>query len=95
MLCDEVFQQQNFVNTFHWVSNLKGRQLDGHGAAGTTEYVLCYAKNKDEIDNFYYSADYLRKQMPEVYQASYDSFEDETGPFVIMFAGKPAGLPVG
>lgn len=59
LLCDDVFGERSFLNVFHWVSNLKGRQLDGHGAAGTTEYILCYAKERSLVSNFQMSSKLL------------------------------------
>ena len=43
MMMDEIFGEDNFVNNFVWVNNLKGRQISGYGAAGTHEYILVYA----------------------------------------------------
>src|SRR5690606_18706010 len=48
-LCNEVFGESNYLNTFVWVSNLKGRQIAARGAAGTKEYVLCYARQGDDV----------------------------------------------
>ncbi len=37
LMLDEVFGPENFVATFVWVSNIKGRQISGAGPAGTKE----------------------------------------------------------
>ena len=49
MMMDEIFGEYNFVNTLVWVSNIKGRQIIGAGAANTSEYILVYAKDKEEM----------------------------------------------
>ena len=43
-LMSEIFPC-GFVNEFIWINNLKGRQIQGVGAAGTHEYIMCYANN--------------------------------------------------
>lgn len=45
LLCDEVFQPQNFIACLPTIMNLKGNQ-DQLGFAGTHEYTLVYAKDK-------------------------------------------------
>lgn len=83
LLCDEVFGEENLINVFHWVSNLKGRQLDGHGAAGTTEYILCYSKNRTLINQFVGKINTLTSRMPCVYNLDYKVKKDSIGEYII------------
>lgn len=46
VLLDEVFGRNNFINNLSVVMNLKGNQ-DEFGFAGTHEYILVYAKSKE------------------------------------------------
>jgi adenine-specific DNA-methyltransferase len=83
-LCDLVFSESNYLNTFVWVSNLKGRQISSEGAVGTKEYVLCYARKIDEIGDFRTSATALKALMPTVYKGfNYTAQHDERGPYVL------------
>ncbi len=83
-LCDIVFGEENFINTFCWINNLKGRQISDAGAAKTYEYILCYANDIENIDVFNHSIDILKRKMPDVYKiADYDVHSDELGEFVI------------
>jgi adenine-specific DNA-methyltransferase len=45
----EVFGAENYVATFVWVSNLKGRQISDGGPVGTHEYILCYARDAERV----------------------------------------------
>lgn len=49
LLCDEVFGSDNFVSVLPTIMNLKGNQ-DEFGFAGTHEYTIVYAKNKNVAD---------------------------------------------
>ena len=81
---DEVFGPENFVNTFVWVSNLKGRQISGSGAAGTKEYIHVYARNIEEVGPFRASAALLKTLMPSAYKGfDYAVQSDERGPYVL------------
>ena len=51
LLCDEIFGESNFVACLPTVMNLKGNQ-DQFAFAGTHEYTMVYAKNKN-ITEFY------------------------------------------
>lgn len=53
VLMDEVFGKYNFIACLPTIMNLKGNQ-DQFGFAGCHEYILCYAKEKDQllINNF-------------------------------------------
>ena len=80
----EVFGEANFLNTFVWVSNLKGRQISGSGAAGTKEYVVVFSRNASEVGEFRASGTRLKGLMPTIYKGfNYIAEEDEHGPFVI------------
>ena len=85
MLMNEVFGEENFLNCFAWVSNLKGRQISKSGAARTYEYVLNYAKNRQEAgDRGTIDTVTATKLMPDAYQMrQYKVLEDEFGPYVI------------
>jgi adenine-specific DNA-methyltransferase len=83
-LCDLVFGESNYLNTFVWVSNLKGRQISANGAAGTKEYILAYGRRADETQEFRASGSRLKALMPTVYKGfNYTAQSDEHGPYVI------------
>ena len=83
-LCDSVFGESNYLNTFVWVSNLKGRQISASGAAGTKEYILCYARRGDEAGQFRGSGAQLKALMPTIYKGfNYTAQSDERGPYVL------------
>jgi len=83
-LCDIIFGAENYLNTFIWVSNLKGRQISGSGAVGTKEYVLAYAKYGDRVGDFRASGSRMKDLMPSVYKGfDYTVQNDERGPYVI------------
>lgn len=81
---DEVFGPENFLNTFVWVSNLKGRQITGSGAAATKEYIHIYSRDVDRVGAFRASAALLKSLMPNAYKGfNYEVLLDERGPFVL------------
>jgi adenine-specific DNA-methyltransferase len=83
LLCDQIFGAENFINQFIWINNLKGRQIQGVGAAGTREYVLCYGKNWQNISQFQYSASFLKQIMPSTYKGfNNDVKEDNKGKYI-------------
>ena len=83
-ICELVFGAENYLNTFVWVSNLKGRQISGSGAAGTKEYVLAFSKNQENAGEFRVSASRMKVLMPSVYRGfDYNVQEDEHGPYVL------------
>ena len=47
LICDDVFGEENYLNTFTWISNITGRQISGIGAAKTHESILTYSKKID------------------------------------------------
>ena len=48
MMMDEIFGAANFIACLPTVMNLKGNN-DEFGFAGTHEYTLCWAKNREEV----------------------------------------------
>ncbi|MBB6627928.1 site-specific DNA-methyltransferase [Nocardioides sp. KIGAM211] len=83
MLLSELYGPNNFVATITWVSNLKGRQISDGGPAGTHEYILCFAKDAQAVNQFRGSGATFRKLMPDVYKgAAYALKEDAKGPYV-------------
>jgi adenine-specific DNA-methyltransferase len=47
LLCDDIFNEKNFIAILPTIMNLKGNN-DQFGFAGTHEYTLIYSKNKEE-----------------------------------------------
>lgn len=47
LLCDMIYGEENFIGTLPTIMNLKGNN-DEFGFAGTHEYTIIYAKNKNE-----------------------------------------------
>jgi adenine-specific DNA-methyltransferase len=83
-LACEVFGENNFLNDFIWVNNLKGRQISGSGAARTHEHVLLFAKNAEAVGPLYTDIACVKRLMPSVYRGfDYEVEEDERGPYVI------------
>lgn len=84
IIMDEVFGEENYLNTFNWVNNLKGRQISGSGAAKTYEYILAYAKKIENVGLFDMSVEKLKALMPSSYKGfNYDTENDEGGDFVV------------
>jgi adenine-specific DNA-methyltransferase len=82
-LLDEVFGAENYLNTFVWVSNLKGRQISGGGAVGTHEYILLYGRNAGLVAPLRGSFSALKELMPSVYKGGgYEVKNDKKGPYV-------------
>jgi adenine-specific DNA-methyltransferase len=86
VLMDEIFDRENYLNTFCWVSNLKGRQISGKGATKTYEYILVYAKNKDSknIGPFEILIEKAKSFMPSSYKGfNYEVKNDQSGSFIL------------
>lgn len=49
VMCDEIFGEKNFVNCFIWNCSTAGG-IRPKFASKTHEYILCYAKNKNNLD---------------------------------------------
>lgn len=80
----ELFGEENFVAIFAWASNLKGRQIVDGGPVGTHEYILCFAKDASQLQQFRGSGRELRELMPAVYKGTaYDVEHDAKGLFVV------------
>ena len=84
MLMDEIFGEENFINCFAWVGNLKGRQIGESGAAKTYEQILAYAKDLNEVERWEVNARFATELMPDAYRMQeYDVLTDEHGEYVI------------
>ena len=83
-ICNEVFGEFNYVNTFSWVSNLTGRQISGKGAAKTWESILTYCKDINSISTFYVDISFAKKNMPNAYKGlNRDIRKDDYGEYSI------------
>lgn len=56
ILMDEIFGRNNFISNLPTIMNLKGNQ-DQFGFAGTHEYTLVYAKDKNKVKLFDFPVD--------------------------------------
>ena len=84
LVMDEVFGEENYINAFLWVNNLKGRQISGSGAAKTYEHVLAYAKKIENVGVFEMAVEKLKELMPSSYKGfNYEAESDEGGDFVV------------
>jgi len=83
-ICDDVFGDENYMNTFVWVSNLKGRQISASGAVGTKEYILAYVKRAELGSELRALGSRMKELMPSVYRGfDYTVNSDERGPYVL------------
>lgn len=83
-LCDEVFGASNFLNDVVWVSNLKGRQISGSGAATCCEHILLYARTNGLAPALTGNIDNLKRLMPSAYRGlDYQVQHDAYGSYVI------------
>jgi adenine-specific DNA-methyltransferase len=71
-MCDEIFGEENFVESFTVRSNPRGNQAKKH-TASEHEYIVCYSKNKTELGPL--GSGLSAEQMKEY------SKEDETGKY--------------
>lgn len=84
LLCDSVFGEKNYLSTFIWINNLKGRQISKGGAVKTYESILLYSKNSELIDTFSGNILKLKKDMPMIYKnKNYEILSDSIGEYVI------------
>lgn len=84
IVLDEIFGEENYLNTFCWVNNLKGRQISGSGAAKTYEYIIAYAKKIQNVGIFEMSIEKLKSLMPSTYKGfNYETESDSDGDFVV------------
>ncbi|WP_419917552.1 site-specific DNA-methyltransferase [Candidatus Poriferisocius sp.] len=83
VVLDEIFGEENYLNTFVWVNNLKGRQITGQGAAGTHENILAYRKESNTSQTFTGSINYLKQLMPDIYRGfNYSIKKDSLSDYV-------------
>ena len=75
-LCDQVFGEENFVSEIVWKKAYGGGAKTKH-VVGHHEYVLCYAKNKDEISRI----DCPPKPETRKYYKFKDEHFDTLGPY--------------
>lgn len=52
ILCDSIFEEDNFIDSFIWEKNSTKNNSKLH--SNNHEYILCYAKNKKVIENLSY-----------------------------------------
>ncbi|MGZ9756747.1 site-specific DNA-methyltransferase [Mycoplasma sp. 4423] len=86
VLMDEIFGRENFVTSFSWVSNKKGRQISGSLVSKTNEFILVYTKDNEAID-YEFKEDwyYLTSLMPYIYEEKdTEILNDTKGPFIIQ-----------
>ncbi len=84
MMMDEIFGEDNFVNSFVWVNNLKGRQISTVGAAGTHEHILVYAADVAQVHRFEGSVRLFKQMMPTTYKnRDYETHTDDIGEYVL------------
>lgn len=83
-ICNEVFGEDNFVNTIAWVNNITGRQISGYGAAKTYEFILAYAKDINNLSTFTIPIKFAKEAMPDAYKGfNKDIRTDERGEFAV------------
>ena len=83
MLAD-LFGEENTVNTFAWVNNLKGRQISSHGAALTHEFIVVYARDRDLVEEFAVRVEWAKAHLQSTYKGfDYDVFRDSKGEYVL------------
>lgn len=83
-ICNEIFGSMNFINQIAWVNNITGRQISGHGAAKTYEYILVYAKNVTNIPVFTVPISFAKEVMPDTYKGfNKDIRTDDLGEFAV------------
>lgn len=63
LLCDEIFDEKNFLGMFTWVRKKKGSFLS-ESVRKMTEYILCYRADKDAKIKFYGEKAYDNKWQP-------------------------------
>lgn len=83
-ICNEVFGEDNFVNTISWVNNITGRQISGYGAAKTYEFILVYGKNINKLSTFTVPIKFAKESMPDAYKGFVKDIRiDERGEFAV------------
>ncbi len=83
-LMDEIFDENNFVAQFVWVSKISGRQISNVGPAKTHEIILCYAREIEKVENWQVEIQRARKEMPETYKmAEWEMMSDNHSEYII------------
>jgi len=83
-LMNEIFGEENFLNVFTWINNLKGRQISNYGAASTKEYVVSFAKSIEFTSPLFAPSQLLKEWMPAIYKGfDYELKSDDRGPYVL------------
>ena len=81
-ICNEIFGAYNFVSELIW-QNKKGGGNDSTFVAIEHEYILCYAKSKNSLGEFYetYSEEYVKryKEEDEISKFYWDTFKRKSG----------------
>ncbi|QQW92854.1 site-specific DNA-methyltransferase [Helicobacter pylori] len=76
ILCDEIFEEDNFVANLVWKSKSGGAN-DSKNIITDQEYILCYAKN---ITNLNFDSVEYNEENLKLYNCQ-DEFFDERGPY--------------
>jgi len=81
-ICDDIFGERNFISQFVW-QNKKGGGNDSLHVAIEHEYILVYAKNKQNLEAFYqsYSEEYATRYKEEDKKGRFywDTFKRKSG----------------
>ena len=81
-ICNEIYGSTNFVAQLIW-QNKKGGGNDSKYIAIEHEYILVYARNKPELEDFYetYSENYIKryKEEDEIGRFFWDTFKRKSG----------------
>lgn len=81
-ICNEIYGDYNFIGQFVW-QNKKGGGNDSVHIAVEHEYVLVYAKHKNELSAFYeqYSEEYMKRYKEEdsIGKFFWDTFKRKSG----------------
>lgn len=81
-VCDEIFGESNFVAQLIW-QNKKGGGNDSLHIAVEHEYIIVYAKNKEDLGEFYqkYDDEYIKryKEEDEIGRFYWDTFKRKSG----------------
>jgi len=81
---DDIFDERNYLNTFCWVNNLKGRQISGAGAVKTYESVVAYGKSAEALELSEIDIEKAKALMPSAYKGfDYEEETDDQGSFVV------------
>ena len=82
IICDEIFGEKNFISQLIWQSK-KGGGNDSKYIAVEHEYIIVYAKNIANLENFYesYSEEYIKryKEQDEIGKFYWDTFKRKSG----------------